>query len=334
MTTYLQSLREGLEKSFAQNEFVCLLGEDVLDPYGGAFKVTLGLATAFPERVFGMPISEAGFTGMAVGMAVRGLRPVVEIMFGDFITLCSDQIINHMTKFALMYPGVTVPIVIRTPMGGGRGYGATHSQSIEKMFFGVPGLTVVSPSLAHNAGSLLRRAILDDDGPVLFVENKMLYGQSLIDSACHLNSGSHSMNNESGYSTAVVCNRAGVSPDIAILAYGGASRVVLSVMARLVEEEISIKGIFPSQISPIPIESLMSDLQGIQKILIVEEGCEGFNWGSEVAATLFERLTTGKRPVVRRLAAKSMVIPCCEQLEADVLITDHKVEQAVMEMLE
>jgi acetoin:2,6-dichlorophenolindophenol oxidoreductase subunit beta len=114
----------------ASDERVVLIGEDLLDPYGGAFKVTRGLSSAFPDRVLSTPISEAGMVGVATGMAMRGLRPVVEIMFGDFVTLVADQIINHATKFSWMYNDqVKVPLVIRTPMGGRRGYGPTHSQS-------------------------------------------------------------------------------------------------------------------------------------------------------------------------------------------------------------
>ncbi len=141
MTTVLASLNSALRQALTQDERVLLLGEDILDPYGGAFKVTRGLSEAFPERVLTTPISEAGFTGVATGMALRGLRPVVEIMFGDFVTLIADQLINHAAKFRWMYNDqVSVPLVVRTPMGGRRGYGPTHSQTLEKLFLGVPGL--------------------------------------------------------------------------------------------------------------------------------------------------------------------------------------------------
>ena len=141
MTTVLDALNAALHRACAADERVIILGEDVLDPYGGAFKVTRGLSTTYPERVLTTPISEAGIVGVAAGMALRGLRPVVEIMFGDFITLAADQLINHAAKFRWMYNDqVRVPMVIRTPMGGRRGYGPTHSQTLEKLFLGVPGL--------------------------------------------------------------------------------------------------------------------------------------------------------------------------------------------------
>jgi len=170
MQTVLKALNQALHSAFATDECVYLIGEDVLDPYGGAFKVTQGLSTQYPGRVLSSPISEAGITGLAAGMALRGLRPVVEIMFGDFITLIADQVINHLAKFRWMYnEQVRVPIVIRTPMGGRRGYGPTHSQSLEKIFLGVPGLYVLSPTALGDPGALLYDAILRNDDPVIFI---------------------------------------------------------------------------------------------------------------------------------------------------------------------
>ena len=137
-----------------------MLGEDILDPYGGAFKVTQGLSTRFPDRVFTTPISEAAIVGMSVGLALRGLHPIAEIMFGDFVALAADQIVNHAAKYPAMYNGqVQVPLVMRTPMGGGRGYGPTHSQSLERLFFGIPHLKLVAPSHAHDPGALLEAAV-------------------------------------------------------------------------------------------------------------------------------------------------------------------------------
>ena len=180
--TVLAALNAGLHQAFAADERVLLLGEDVLDPYGGAFKVTKGLSSAYPERVLTTPISEAGIVGVASGMALRGLRPVVEIMFGDFLTLAADQIINHASKFRWMYNDqVRVPLVVRTPMGGRRGYGPTHSQTLEKLFLGVPGLRVVAPAAFGDPGELLRRIILESEDPLLFIENKLLYSLPLFD---------------------------------------------------------------------------------------------------------------------------------------------------------
>ncbi|HUV26149.1 MAG TPA: alpha-ketoacid dehydrogenase subunit beta, partial [Anaerolineales bacterium] len=146
MPTVLESLNQALNRALKKDERVIILGEDILDPYGGAFKVTRGISTAFPERTLTTPVSEAGILGIATGLALRGYRPVVEIMFGDFVTLIADQVINHATKFRYMYNDqVNVPIVIRTPMGGRRGYGPTHSQTLEKLFLGTPGLRIFAP---------------------------------------------------------------------------------------------------------------------------------------------------------------------------------------------
>src|SRR5579884_3850753 len=121
--TYLQSLNQAMRAAFERDERVHLIGEDLSDPYGGAFKVTLGLSTRWPDRVHSTPISEAAIVGLAVGMALGGLRPVAEIMFGDFLTLCADQLVNHAAKFPAMYNGkCRVPMVVRAPVGAGRGY--------------------------------------------------------------------------------------------------------------------------------------------------------------------------------------------------------------------
>ena len=153
--TYLESLNKSLKRLMRDSEDVYLLGEDIVDPYGGAFKVTKGLSTLYPKKVISTPISEAAMAGVGTGLAMKGLRPIVEIMFGDFIALCADQIVNGATKFSWMYGDkFDVPLTIRTPMGGGRGYGATHSQTLETLFMGVPGINIIGPSIYHDAGQL------------------------------------------------------------------------------------------------------------------------------------------------------------------------------------
>ena len=179
--TFLHSLRAGLTEAFARDDRALLLGEDVLDPYGGAFGVTKGLSDRFPGRVMTTPIAEGGIVGAGVGLALRGRRPIVEIMFGDFVTLAVDQLVNHAAKFRAMYGGqVSVPLVVRTPMGGRRGYGPTHSQSLEKLLLGVPGLRVLAPSVFHDPGAILRDAVLNGDTPTVLIEHKLLYPSSLV----------------------------------------------------------------------------------------------------------------------------------------------------------
>ena len=171
------ALNTALTEAFETRDDVYLLGEDVLDPYGGAFKVTQGLSSRWPKRVITTPVSEGAIFGIAAGMALRGWRPVLEIMFGDFIALGFDQTVNGISKFRAMFDDqVRVPLVVRTPMGGRRGYGPTHSQTLEKLLLGVPGITVVAPSECHDIGALLLAAI-DDDDPIFFIENKLMYGR-------------------------------------------------------------------------------------------------------------------------------------------------------------
>ena len=155
---YSWALREAMAEEMERDERVFILGEDIAE-YGGAFKVTQGLVEQFGrERVRNTPISENTICGVGVGAAITGMRPIVDIMFQDFITLAMDQIVNHAAKFHYMYGNqCTVPVVIRTPAGGGRNYGPTHSQSLEAWFMHVPGLKVVAPATAYDAKGLVEK---------------------------------------------------------------------------------------------------------------------------------------------------------------------------------
>ena len=173
--TQLESINRALKEWMTADPTVVLIGEDIRSPYGGAFKVTRGLSDTFPDRVLNTPISEAAIVGIGNGLALAGRRPIVEIMFGDFLALCFDQILNHAAKFYAMYNRqVFNPLVIRTPMGGGRGYGPTHSQNLEKHFVGVPGLRVLVLHGRVRIGALYR-TLRDTKDPVLIIENKLLY---------------------------------------------------------------------------------------------------------------------------------------------------------------
>ena len=181
--TFTHILRETLAAELRRDPSVFLMGEDI-GVYGGAFGVTRGLIEEFgPARIRDTPISEQALTGIAIGAAVAGQRPVIEIMFMDFITLAVDQLVNMAAKLHPIY-GQSCPLVIRTPPGGGRGYGATHSQSLERLFACVPGLKIAAPSNATDASGLLQTAIRDNN-PVLFLEHKLLYPQRFeVDEAC------------------------------------------------------------------------------------------------------------------------------------------------------
>ena len=333
--TYLESLRRALHAILADNERAIVLGEDILDPYGGAFKLTLGLSSRFPDRVLTTPISEAAIVGVGVGLALRGWRPIVEIMFGDFVALAADQLINHAAKYAAMYNGqVCVPLVVRTPMGGGRGYGPTHSQSLERLFLGIPHLTVLAPSHLHDAGSLLQAAVADD-GPVLFVENKLLYPQPLLLAAeTSLKGGvlrRAATADRCGYPTVSLRNYAGEeAPDITVITYGGMSRLLVEVMGRMALEEVRVLAVLPASISPLDAAPLIAAAQESGRLLIVEESQAAFGWGAEVAAQVAAQVPA---LAVRRLGSQPTVIPAARPLEEQVLVSAAAIEDAILDLL-
>lgn len=331
--TYVASLRNALGYLMQSDPRVYLIGEDLLDPYGGAFGVSRGLSTRFPARVVPTPISEACITGIGVGMALRGLRPIVEIMFGDFITLATDQLVNVASKVRQMYgEDVQVPLVVRTPMGGGRGYGPTHSQTLDRLFLGVPNLQVVAASHFHNPGKLLETAVEGDSGPVLFSENKSLYPRRLVrdgDGQLRVTA----LAGHQGYPTAVVTNFNSGRPDVGIVGYGGMSQPVSEAMKRLAGEEISVVAVFPASLHPLPVGDLRSALRGVGAVLVVEEGVQDFGWSAEVAARLDEALWESLKAPVARLGARSCVIPASRSLEKQVLPGAEAIESKLLELV-
>lgn len=345
MPTVLDSLNTALRQALAQDERVLILGEDVLDPYGGAFKVTRGLSNAFPGRVLTTPISEAGFTGLAIGMALRGLRPVVEIMFGDFLTLAADQIINHAAKFRWMYSGnkaeeeqVRLPLVIRTPMGGRRGYGPTHSQTLEKHFLGAPGLIVLAPCALGDPGKLLLDAILRTNDPLLFVENKLLYLLQVQDMAqsdefeFHLHD--EQTDPELGFAAPTyLCRvRGAPPPTLTLTAYGYMVELAQQAQRRLAYEyEVFVELVAPTALSPCRMRPLLSSLERTGRLLAIEEGTRYLGWGAEILARSAEALGAQLKRA-QRVAAQDLPIPASGSLEAEVLPSVEKIVQSCLEM--
>jgi pyruvate/2-oxoglutarate/acetoin dehydrogenase E1 component len=318
----------------ASDERVILMGEDILDPYGGAFKATRGLSSTFPDRVMAAPISEAGMVGIAAGMALRGLRPVVEIMFGDFVTLAADQLINHVAKFRWMYNDqVSVPLVVRAPMGGRRGYGPTHSQTLEKLFLGVPGLTVLAPShLVGNSGAgpgdLLYWAILGQDEPVLFIENKLQYLLPVMDAA----SLPDFELTESGLDAGITNAQHGFQPPtytlkvrgappaiITLAAYGYMAELARQAQLKLAfEYEIFTELVIPTRLSPFDLKAITASASRTRRMLVIEEGTLTLGWGAEVLAQAVESEQLNLI-CARRLAAKDLPIAAASQLESQEL---------------
>lgn len=338
MPSVLESLNLSLHRAMQADPNVILLGEDLLDPYGGAFKVTKGLSTAFPERVWTSPISEAGLVGLASGMALRGLRPVVEIMFGDFITLAADQLINHAAKFRWMYNGqVRLPLLVRTPMGGRRGYGPTHSQTLEKLFLGIPGLRVLAPCAfsagqADGPGLLLERLILESEDPTLFVENKLLYLLPVLDEdslpefrMAVVSSGpTPKMVLPDALSpfpcpTYTLSLRGAPAPVLTLAAYGYMAELARQAALRLAYElEIFVDLVAPAQLAPADAAPILASVERTGRLLVIEEGSMALGWGAEIVARAAESLGPRLKHA-RRLAALDLPIPASGPLEAAVL---------------
>lgn len=323
MPTVLDSLNSALRRALDASPDVFLLGEDILDPYGGAFKVTRGLSSAYPRRVLTTPVSEAGIAGLAAGMALRGLRPVVEIMFGDFTTLIADQLINHIAKFAYMYnEQVKTPLVIRTPMGGRRGYGPTHSQTLEKLYLGVPGLQILAPTNLGDPGQLLYDAILLSEDPVLFIENKLLYSlpvgevNRLPEFDVKTGELSHNGLPAPIYTLTV---RDAPAPDLTICSYGYMSELARQAVLRLAyEHEIFAELHIFTRLAPFDITPILESLQRTRRLLTVEEGTYTLGWGAEIVSRCVETSGLGLQ-FAARVAADDEPIPASPVLEAKVL---------------
>lgn len=330
----VQRLNRAVHETMAAHDDVLFIGEDILDPYGGAFKVSRGLSTKYGNRVLGTPISEAAIVGLSCGFGMRGFRPIAEIMFADFLTLGADQILNHLTKFRWMYNGqVETPVVIRTPVGGRRGYGPTHSQCIEKMFLGVPGLVVVAISLRHDPGELLRRAVLDDPRPVLFLEQKILYAKQLAAQPPEGYVFVLPPGEENELYPTGSWQPADVVPDVTIVTYGAMTEVVEKAMAVCFEEdEVMAEYLVPAQIAPLRIEPIVESVRRTGRLIVAEEGTMPWGFGAEVLARVSEALAENP-PRSARVGAHHLPIPCARPAEEAVLPDVHRVVEAVRRVM-
>jgi 2-oxoisovalerate dehydrogenase E1 component len=325
--TQLAAINRALADWLAEDERVLVLGEDVRSPYGGAFKATRGLSNDHPHRVLNTPISEAGIVGIANGLALGGRRPVVEIMFGDFVALCFDQLLNHAAKFRGMYNGkVSSAIVVRTPMGGGRGYGPTHSQNLEKHLVGVPGLRVL---VLHGRAPIaaLYRALRSSVDPVVIVENKLLYRER-ADAA--LPPSYELLETDELFPTTVL--RPSGPPDVTVVAFGRMNLLAEQVAAELFAEEVSLELVFPLCVSPFDARPLHESVARTGRLVVVEEGTAHFDLASEVVATAVEGYRGAGRLRVRRIAAEARPIPSALPLELAVLPSAAAVRAACLEL--
>jgi 2-oxoisovalerate dehydrogenase E1 component len=323
-----EELNCALHEVMAAHPEVLLIGEDLADPYGGAFKVSRGLSTRFPDRVLSTPIAEAAIAGVSNGLALAGMRPVAEMMFSDFATLASDQLINFAAKFYYMYAGrATCPLTLRLPSGGGRGYGPTHSQSLERLFCGVPGLRVVALSQRHDPARLLTQAVVHDGGPKVFVENKQLYSVRPADRPppdlrpvpCARQGGD--------YPPLCYAPRGGTA-DVTVVTYGGQTAVAEAAMRELLEEEeLAFDYIILTQLWPLDVTEVVESVRRTRRLVVVEENVAAFGVGGAVIAAVAERLGGGF--ACRAVGGRPVPIPSARHLEDRVLPSAGDVAAAI-----
>ena len=301
----VNAINAAMHAFLGNNPDAFFIGEDVLDPYGGAFKVAKGLSIAYPDQVITTPISEAGITGLATGLAIKKRPVCLEIMFGDFITLSTDQIINHMSKLPWVYQNqIAVPVVVRTPMGGRRGYGSTHSQSLEKHFCGVPGLTVRAFSQYTDIEKLYRE-IFSSGTPHLVIENKTIYPKEI------------KANPFAGTK----------SPDIVMITYGGCMEHCIATATSFSEyEEINVKVLEITSLWPFDHAAVRSAIGQARCVLTVEEGTEGWGFASEVARSLigldnllFDSLSAPDHPIPSSKTWEDRILPSSNSIATRAL---------------
>lgn len=314
-----------LHEATDKDKRVVVIGEDISGSYGGAFKITKGLSSRYPNRVFSTPISEQAITGLSNGLAISGMKPYLEIMFSDFITLCMDQIINHASKFYYMYDKqVTCPIVIRTPVGGGRGYGPTHSQAMEKFVLGIDTVRVIAIN-AFIDPFFIYTQIHRLAHPVIVIENKTGYGRYL-----HNESLLYSIKNEQKSFGNTIVYPNDCEPNIMVLSYGeNASRIYDKAEELFDELDAILELHVINCLYPLNIDSILDGLNKTQKLLIVEESSVDYGIGSEVVAIVQGKLPNVK---IKRLGAMDIPIPSIRTLEEEVL-QFNKIKQSISGLL-
>jgi pyruvate/2-oxoglutarate/acetoin dehydrogenase E1 component len=306
--TQREAIRGALCDAMRDDERVILIGEDI-GIYGGAFGVSRGMLEEFgSQRVIQTPISENGFVGAAVGAAVGGLRPVVEIMFADFVTCCMDALVNHAAKFRYMYDGqVTVPMVLRTPMGRRMGYGATHSQSPEAFFLHVPGLKVVAPATPADALELLRASI-DDPDPVLFFEHKLLYDAE--------GPSSNDVPRRLGEARVV---REGRS--VTLISYSRGTSLCLDAANELASAGIAAEVIDLGTLSPLDLSTCLESVRKTGRAVVVSEDPLTGGVASRVAVDIMEHAFEFLMAPVMRVSAADVPVPASRDMEEIVHVS-------------
>jgi pyruvate/2-oxoglutarate/acetoin dehydrogenase E1 component len=318
--TFAQAVREALAEEMRRDSRVCIFGEDVAEA-GTPFKVLSGLVEEFgPVRVVDTPISEAGFTGVGVGAAMTGLRPVVDIMFGDFLTLTMDQLVNQAAKVHYMSGGTwKVPMVLRTTLGATRRSAAQHSQSLHAWPSHIPGLKVAMPSTPYDAKGLLKTAIRDEN-PVVFFEDKMMY---------KLKGPVPEEEYTIPFGVADVKRR---GSDITIVATSSMVQVALGAAELLEKEGISAEVIDPRTTWPLDEKTLIESAKKTSRAMVIDEGYGRYGVTGEIAAVIAEGAFYNLEAPVKRMGAMHVPIPFSPPLEDLTVPTEQTVFQAARKL--
>ena len=320
--TYREAVREAMCEEMRRDESVYFMGEDI-GVYCGAFGVSKGMIQEFgPERVRETPISETAFVGAGVGSAITGMRPIVELMFSDFMAVCYDQIINQAAKMHFMFAEkVNVPMVTRTAAGGGTGAAAQHSQSLEQMYCHVPGLKVVVPSTAYDAKGLLKSAIRDNN-TVIFLEQKRLYKEKgeVPEEEYTIPLGTADI------------KRPGT--DVSVITYGRMVQMSLQVAEKLEKDGIDVEVLDLRSLSPLDTQAIIDTAKKTGRVVIVHESVQFAGFGGEIAATIAdsEAYCYLDAPI-KRVGGLYCPIPFNPILEANVFPTPERIESAIREIL-
>jgi pyruvate/2-oxoglutarate/acetoin dehydrogenase E1 component len=315
--TYAQAINESLLQNMERDERVFLMGEDI-GKYGGIFQVTAGLLDRFgPERVMDTPISEAGFVGAAVGAAMTGMRPVVEIMFIDFTTVCMDMIVNQMAKIHYMFGGRgKVPMVLRTNIGAGRGAAAQHSQSFHAFFVHIPGLVVVTPSCPYDAKGLLNSAILDEN-PVVFVEHKKLYATKgpVPEEFYTIPLGRAELKRQ--------------GKDITVVATHEMVNRTLRVAEELSRQGVELEVIDPRTLRPLDQETILDSVRKTGRLIVADEGPVTCGIQAEIAALVAEQAVEYLQAPILRVGSPDTPVPFSPPLEQIYIPDEEDIKAAV-----
>lgn len=315
-TKQIELINNFFDSEMSKDKTMIFLGEDVLSPYGGAFKAAKNLSDKYPDRVFSTPISEDAITGIANGLALGGFRPFLEIMFGDFIALCMNQIINHTSKFYHMYnKQVKCPIVIRTPMGGRRGFGPTHSQTLDKFLVGIDNVTTLALNTLIDPRIIYQTILAKEKHPVIVIENKADYAKKIAKKR---------IKNYKYYRTVSDYPVARLIPDksatnATIVTYGGAVDIVIEAIEPLFTElELKPEIIVLSKIHPIDYKEILESVTMTKKLYVIEEGSFCGGLGSEIISSIIEKIDF--KITSRRISALPVPIPSVKSLENLVLL--------------